>query len=160
MRHRPSGILMLTCATLIWGTALVAQSLGMRHMGPFVFNALRFLIGGVSVVFFLLLYTPARGKKEHGTREHGTARLGGAWDAALFRGGLLCGILLFVTASFQQIGICGTSVGKAGFITALYIMLVPLFGAALGKKPPVPAFLCAITATGGCTCCASMRSSP
>ena len=64
MGAKPLGAIMLTCATFIWGTSLVAQSLGMQHMGPFVFNAARFFIGGISVLLFIIFLAKIRNKKE------------------------------------------------------------------------------------------------
>ena len=141
MGAKPLGVIMLTCATFIWGTSLVAQSLGMQHMGPFVFNALRFLIGGTSVLLFIILHTKIRSKKEVAHRNPSKEKLA--------FGGIACGVVLFITASFQQVGICTTTVGKAGFITALYIIIVPLLGVLLGKRAPAAIWGCAIVATAG-----------
>ena len=130
---------MLTCATLIWGTSLVAQSIGMQHMGPFTFNAIRFFIGGISVFMFVLFLAMTRNRNGSTSMPSGS----------LAYGGVVCGVTLFATASFQQIGICFTSVGKAGFITALYIIIVPILGMALGRRISFFVLLCAATATAG-----------
>lgn len=114
------GSAMLMVAALIWGTALVAQRLGMEHCGPLAFNAARFGLGGIVTGLALLL-----------------------------RGGLWCGAVLFLTASLQQYGICFTSVGKAGFITSLYLVLVPLLGLFLGKKIALGLWLCIAGAVVG-----------
>lgn len=145
MKGKSYGVAMLTCATFIWGTSLVAQSIGMQHMGPFAFNAIRFLIGGISVLAFVLFRAVIRGKN-HSTAIPGSSPTN---SRRLLHGSIACGVTLFVTASFQQIGICYTSVGKAGFVTALYIIIVPVFGLLLGRKIPFSLFICAMMAMTG-----------
>ena len=107
-------LLLLTAA--IWGLAFVAQRLGMDHMGPFYFNALRFTLGALALA--PLLATAA-------VRRH--------LDIRLLPGGLLAGGALFAGASLQQVGIVETTAGKAGFITGLYVVLVPLAGLLAGR---------------------------
>ena len=116
--------LLLVLAALIWGAAFVAQSTGMEYVGPFTFNGVRNFLGAFALVPVALIKDKAEG--------------GGStkWnDKRLIIGGLSCGILLFFASSTQQIGIMSTTVGKSGFITALYIVLVPIFSLALKKKP-------------------------
>lgn len=113
-------LLLLTAA--IWGFAFVAQRVGMSHMGPFTFNAIRFSLGAVSLIPFL-----AWGRKPK------TGRLKRSIKNLLLPG-LLTGLVLFGGASLQQIGLVGTSAGKAGFITGLYVILVPLMGLLWGQK--------------------------
>jgi len=115
-------IVMLFLAALIWGFAFVAQSAGMNYVGPFTFNAIRCLIGALVLVPVALLYKPEQVK---GTRK------------TLLLGGISCGVFLGVANNLQQIGIMTTSVGKAGFLTALYIVLVPIAGLFFKKKCPV-----------------------
>lgn len=115
-------IVMLFLAALIWGFAFVAQSAGMNYVGPFTFNAVRCLIGALVLVPVALLYKPEQAK---GTRK------------TLLLGGISCGVFLGVATNLQQIGIMTTSVGKAGFLTALYIVLVPIAGLFFKKKCPV-----------------------
>ena len=122
------GSAMLMAAALIWGTALVAQRLGMEHCGPCTFNAARVGLGGVVTGLALLLRAARAQRPKAAERAERTA------NRALLRGGLWCGAVLFLTASLQQYGICFTSVGKAGFITSLYLALVPLLGLFFGKK--------------------------
>ena len=140
MKNNTRGTTMLFIATLIWGTSLVAQSMGMAHIGPFTFNAIRFAIGA----FFLLPFISmkafySRGKTLTETKNR----------ASSLRYGILCGFVLFSAASFQQIGISYTTVGKAGFITALYIVIVPILGLFLGKQIRWYIWFCIITATAG-----------
>ena len=115
--------LLLALTAFIWGTAFVAQSVGMEFIGPFTFNGIRSLIGALTLVPGILI------QKKSGKRsiEEGRSR------KDLIVGGLLCGILLFVASSLQQIGIKYTSAGKAGFITACYIVIVPVIGIFMKK---------------------------
>lgn len=129
---------MLFMAALIWGFAFVAQSAGMEYVEPFTFNAVRCLIGAAVLVPVGLLYKP---EKEIGRsrtlEEHYTGKKEESWfgrNKTLLFGGLSCGILLSVATNLQQVGIVSTSVGKAGFLTALYIVLVPVAGLLFKKK--------------------------
>lgn len=116
--------LLLFATAVIWGVAFVAQSAGMDYVGPFTFNAVRSIIGGF--VLIPCIYILNRGKPKQKSTP------GARRD--LICGGILCGIFLAIASSFQQFGIQYTTVGKAGFITALYILLVPLLGFLFGKK--------------------------
>ncbi|CDM70185.1 putative membrane protein [Clostridium bornimense] len=117
------GNLMLILTALIWGSSFVAQSVGMDYIGPFTFNAIRCIIGGIVLIPIILVMDKV--KKESKTKNN---------NKQLILGGILCGIALFIGSTFQQFGISFTSVGKAGFITALYIVLVPLLGILFKKK--------------------------
>lgn len=112
--------LLLLLTAFIWGMAFVAQSRGMESLGPFLFNGVRSIIGGTVllpvIAFMDKKKAPAVPKK---------------WP---FLGGLCCGLALFVASSFQQLGLVDAGAGKAGFITALYVVLVPVLGIFLGKK--------------------------
>ncbi len=134
------GVLLLTLAAFIWGTAFVAQSMGMDRLGPFAFNAARSLIGG-TVLLPAALFSLRRGRKR------GEA-LKTDWKK-LLTGGALCGVMLGVASLFQQTGIKTTSAGKAGFLTALYIVLVPLLGCFFGRRPGWKAWLAAVIALCG-----------
>ncbi len=118
--------LMLLTA-LIWGTTFVAQQLGMSHIGPLAYTGLRFLIGAI-VVLPLALREYVRLQKQ-----------GIRLTASDFRAWAGLGVLLFLGAVFQQIGITGTSVSNAGFLTALYVPLVPILGWIIDREPPHPA---------------------
>lgn len=121
--------LLLLLAAVIWGVAFVAQSVGMDHVGPFTFNALRSLLGGVFLIPCIYLLGKLNGEKEVNLLpKEKTER------KQLLTGGILCGCILCAATNLQQIGILYTTVGKAGFITACYIVLVPIFGMFLGKK--------------------------
>lgn len=125
MRNKIKGSLTLLLATLLWGTAFVAQSQGMEHIGPFTFQAIRCLMAPVALFPVIALLE----RKE-------IRNFFSKWkDARLWRNGILCGIALFFATNLQQVGIVYTDAGKAGFITAMYIILVPVFSIFLGKKP-------------------------
>jgi len=129
---------LLVLTALIWGVAFVAQSVGSEHVGPFTFLASRSLIAGVA----LLPLIAAR-------RRTSPAPKTPADKKNLWLGGLLCGCALTVASAFQQIGIAQTTVGKAGFITALYIVIVPLFGLFLKKRIPLAVWLGVVLAAVG-----------
>lgn len=135
------GNLMLILTALIWGTAFVAQSVGMDFVGPFTFLATRNIIGGIVLIpcIFLLNKSVSKDNKEK-EREN---------KKDLLVGGVLCGIVLCVASSLQQIGIIYTSVGKAGFITALYIVIVPILGVFLKKKVQANVWLSVVISMAG-----------
>lgn len=123
---RQSLLLLLTAT--IWGVAFVSQSVGMDYVGPFTFNAVRSLIGAAVLVPCIFLLKKLQ-------RKEGEAEVHKKEDRKiLLTGGICCGVILAVASSFQQFGLLYTTVGKAGFITAMYIILVPLFGIFLKKK--------------------------
>jgi len=115
----------LLLVALIWGLAFVAQRMGMDHVGPYTFNGLRFALGGLSLVPFLVV-----GQRRRRARNVPQAPSFGE----VLKGSLLAGVVLFAGASLQQIGLVYTTAGKAGFITGLYVILVPVFGLILGQK--------------------------
>ena len=123
------GPLLLIIAAFIWGSAFVAQSEGAKHLGPFTFLCLRSFLG--TAVLLPVIFVTDMNKKKRGTLIKSTKK-----DIrALVIGGITCGIVLFGASACQQIGLDkGTEPGKAGFITALYILLVPVFSLFLGKK--------------------------
>lgn len=130
---RNSFLLFLTAC--IWGLAFVSQSKGMEVMGPFTFNGVRSMLGAV-VVFPIVLYRLRERKKEALEKNESSQGIEGKcidWKTAVI-GGLLCGVFYTAASTFQQVGISYTTVGKAGFITTLYIILVPFLGIFIGKK--------------------------
>lgn len=122
---RQSALLLLTAS--IWGVAFVAQSAGMAYVGPFTYNGVRNILGGLVLLPCIRLLDKIRDGKGG---QAGGAKAG----KQLLIGGLCCGLILFAASSFQQLGIQYTSVGKAGFITAMYILLVPVMGLFIHKK--------------------------
>ncbi len=123
------GPILLIIAAFIWGSAFVAQSEGAKHLGPFTFLCLRSFLG-TAVLLPVILVTDMS-KKKKGISLNTTKKD----RKSLIIGGITCGIFLFGASACQQIGLDkGTEPGKAGFITALYILLVPVFSLFLGKK--------------------------
>lgn len=120
--------LLLVLAAFIWGAAFCAQSVGMDYLGPFTFNGTRFIIGGI-VLLPVILFMRKKGINTHEFNK--------SYFKRLLLSGMACGLCLAVASSLQQVGIVYTSAGKAGFITALYVILVPVFGLFLGHKPGV-----------------------
>lgn len=130
---------LLFLAAFIWGVAFVAQSVGMDYMGPFTFNGARFLMG--SMVLFPLVIYRRKGKSKE-SKKFGSRR-------DTLTGGICCGLALCCAALFQQFGIVYTTVGKAGFITTLYIIIVPIMGIFLKKKVPGKVWIAAVIAAVG-----------
>ena len=124
--------IMLMIAALIWGVAFVAQSVGMEHVGPFTFNGVRCLVGAVALIPVIFFFDRKKKKEKTGQEEKKERGIGTKKD--LVMGGLLCGGFLFLASSLQQIGIQYTTTGKAGFVTAFYIVIVPVLGILLHKK--------------------------
>ena len=132
------GNLALLLAALIWGFAFVAQSSGMEHMGPFTFQSVRSLLGGISLLPVLAVRTMQRKQKAPQQSRK-----------TLLLGGLCCGAALCVASCLQQIGIQYTTVGKAGFITSMYVLLVPLLGLFFHKRMPTKIWACVAVAAVG-----------
>jgi len=128
MRDKIRGSASLLLATVIWGFAFIAQSVGMDRIGPFTFQAVRCFLA----VLFLF---PCAFLLE--MKKCSPAESLEKWRSlSLWKTGAICGVALFVAASLQQVGLVYTDAGKAGFITAMYIVLVPVLGAVLGQKIP------------------------
>lgn len=134
-----SNILLLITAA-IWGFAFVAQRAGMEYVGPFTFNAIRFALGGLS----LSLLMNVNRKREFDEQKYPRFK-----DTYFIYGGLVAGVILFLGSTFQQIGIVYTTAGKAGFITGLYIIIVPIFGLAIKQKTSLSTWIGAIIAVAG-----------
>jgi len=124
------GSLLLLLTAIIWGTSFVSQKLGMNYIEPFTFGASRFLLGALTLIPVILLFDKINSKKNDSEKSINTSFN----NKDLIVGGILCGCALFLGASFQQFGIVHTTAGKAGFITALYMVLVPIIGIFMGKK--------------------------
>ena len=141
MKNQWKGSLCLLLCTTIWGFAFIAQSVGMDLIGPFTFQFVRGCLAiGFLIPCSFLLECNQGGFTESVKR----------WkNPELWRAGLICGIALFIAASLQQIGLVYTDAGKAGFITAMYIVLVPILGIFLHRKPPKTAFFSVILAVIG-----------
>lgn len=133
-------ILLLTAA-IIWGTAFVAQRVGMDHVGPFTYNGFRFALGALSLLplLYILRGQPAASENI----------LAPAGRGLFVLGSLLTGLVLFAGASLQQVGLVYTTAGKAGFITGLYVIIVPLLGLFWRQRPAAGTWLGAILAALG-----------
>lgn len=145
MSKKLQGNLMLLLTALIWGSSFVAQRAGMEYIGPFTFNGIRSLIGGLVLIPVIFLFSR---KKEGGTEEPAEEDQK-RQNKTLLIGGISCGIVLFAASSLQQIGVMYTTAGKAGFITALYIVLVPIMSVFIGKKIRPVIWLCVALAVAG-----------
>lgn len=165
---RNSFLLLLTA--IIWGSAFVAQSVGMEHVEPFTFTFTRSIIGGVVLIpcIVLLRKTRSAGMRRDAqgvyvaTQPH-LARESVKTDSITSKtrsagmqitkyewfGGICCGIALCAASNFQQIGMLYTTVGKAGFITALYVVIVPILGLFLKKRVPILIWLCVVLSVVG-----------
>lgn len=117
--------LLLLLTAMIWGFAFVAQRMGMDYVGPFTFNAARFALGGLSL-FPVIYFMERRKPRSVPSQADPTPQV--KW------GGLLLGAVLFTAASLQQVGLVYTPAGKAGFITGLYVVMVPVIGIFVGQK--------------------------
>ena len=139
MKQQLKGSIQLLIATIIWGSAFVAQSVGMDHIGPFTFQAVRSLIAVLALIVVIFLM-------DRGNSENFISR----WlDPELWKTGFFCGIALFVASALQQVGLVYTDPGKAGFITAMYIVLVPVFGLFLGEKCGLNVWISVVLAVAG-----------
>lgn len=138
--------LLLLIATIVWGVAFVAQSVGMDYVGPFTFLASRSYLGFVVLLPVISVMDRARKKApadENDERQYG-------WNnKILITGGIVCGTVLMVASSLQQIGIQYTSVGKAGFITTMYIIFVPLISIFLKKRAGLKVWISVVLAVAG-----------
>ena len=137
------GNIMLLITAAIWGLAFVAQSVGMEYVGSFTFQGVRFLIGAAVLVPVILI------RNALAKRAGKYSKMDKKEVSELLRGGLICGVLLGIASCLQQFGISMTTVGKASFLTTMYILIVPLFGLALGKKVPVHIWGCIALAVVG-----------
>lgn len=132
-------ILLLTAA--IWGFAFVAQRVGMKHIGPFTYTGIRFALASISLLPVIYFFCRSKENNENEFKEADTK--------TTIKSGILAGCALFTAASLQQIGLVYTTAGKAGFITSLYIVLVPLLGILLKQKTNRNTWIGALTAVVG-----------
>lgn len=141
MKKQIKGILSLLSATIIWGSAFIAQSVGMDLIGPFTFQTIRCALA----VLFLFPLTFLL-EMPKGSAADTIAR----WkNPRLWKTGIICGLALFIAANLQQVGLVYTDAGKAGFLTAMYIVIVPILGIFLHRKPPKTALFSVLIAVIG-----------
>lgn len=137
---------MLLLTAFIWGTAFVAQRKGMQYIGPFTFNGIRSLVGAAVLIPVVWMFQ-SRAQKTDSDSPDALQTISSRKN--LLSGGLACGILLFIGSTLQQAGIVYTTSGKAGFITALYIVIVPVLSLFLGQKVRPLIGLCVLLAVTG-----------
>ena len=137
-KNNLTGSIMLMICAIIWGSSFVAQTTGAEYVGPFTFIALRSLLGSVALIPVIFIMGALKKKNTAEISEENSKG-----KKFFILGGLACGVCLCFASVLQQMGIDkGTSPGKAGFITALYILLVPIFSIALKKKIRPVIWLC------------------
>ena len=129
MKKQLRSSVLLLLATIIWGSAFISQRVGMDHIGPFTFQAVRCFLAVVGLLPVILILD--RFKTD------GRTFLKRWSDPKLWKAGILCGIPLFLACNLQQIGLVDTDAGKAGFLTAMYIVIVPIIGIFRKKKPTI-----------------------
>ncbi|MCH3964974.1 MAG: DMT family transporter [Clostridium sp.] len=126
----------LFVTAIIWGFAFVAQRVGMEYVEPFTFNGIRFALGSISLIPIIIFFK---------IKNNNTA--GSELKVAL--AGIISGVFLFLASSFQQVGLQGTTAGKAAFITGLYIVIVPILSIFLRKSIDINSWIGALLAVGG-----------
>lgn len=131
---------LLLLTAMIWGSAFVAQRVGMEHIGPFLFNGTRFALGSLFLVPYIAAGWGNGGPDVDHTEIAGSTKVWGC---------LLAGVVLFGGASLQQVGIVYTTAGKAGFITGLYVILVPIIGLKWGQRASTGTWMGALLAVVG-----------
>ncbi len=141
MKQQIKSSLILLLTATIWGVAFVAQSVGMEYIGPFTFNAIRCVLGGMVLIPVILVL---KKKKETGAENQKKED-----KKTLWMGGIACGVILCIASNLQQFGIMEASVGKSGFFTALYIVMIPVIGIFIGKRPGIKLWFCVALAVVG-----------
>ena len=141
MKQQIKSSLILLLTATIWGVAFVAQSVGMEYIGSFTFNAIRCVLGGLVLIPVILVL---KKKKETGAENQEKAD-----TKTLWAGGIACGVILCIASNLQQFGIMEASVGKSGFFTALYIVMIPVIGIFIGKRPGIKLWFCVALAVVG-----------
>lgn len=148
---------MLVLTAMVWGGSFVAQKSGMELIGPFAFNGIRTIIGGIVLIPLIMVLDRMKSKKQASAPAVKADAADSVLSEAdkkndqklLITGSICCGLALLVAGMLQQIGMMYTTAGKAGFITALYVVLVPIFGRILGKKIRPLIWLCVLASAFG-----------
>ena len=144
MKKQLRGCAFLLLATVIWGSAFVSQSIGMDHIGPFTFQAARCFLAVIGLLPVILI--------SDCFKKDGLSFSKRWIDPKLWKAGLLCGLPLFLACNLQQVGLVDTDAGKSGFLTAMYIVIVPVFGIFLKKKPTIMVPISVALAVAGLYC--------
>lgn len=141
MNKRLSGSISLLLATIIWGSAFVSQSVAMEHLGPFSFQGIRCALAVIGLMPVIALFDRKNKDGESYWRR---------WaDKKLWLAGILCGIPLFLACNLQQLGLVDTDPGKSGFLTAMYIVIVPILSIFRRKMPSIMVPISVILAVAG-----------
>ncbi len=144
MKKQLRGCSFLLLATVIWGSAFVSQSVGMDHIGPFTFQAARCFLAVIGLLPVIMISDRFKRDGKSFWRR---------WaDPKLWKAGLLCGIPLFLACNLQQLGLVDTDAGKSGFLTAMYIVIVPVLGIFLKRKPTIMVPISVTLAVAGLYC--------
>ena len=141
MQKQTKGSILLLLCAMIWGAAFVAQSEGMQYVGPFTMGATRFFLAGL-VLLPVIAVLDRKGWSQNRAVTQSDKK-------KQLLAGVICGVLLFAATTLQQFGLLDTTVGKSGFVTALYIVFVPILGAVIGKRAGLRVWLCALAAVCG-----------
>ena len=130
-------------AAFIWGTAFVGQSVSAERIGAFTFNFARSIIATITLIIVSIVFDRIKKPVQKTAEEKRIER------RSIIRGGVWCGVLIAIASNLQQIGLAETSAGKAGFITTLYVVLVPVFAIFVGKRAPMRVWIAVAIATVG-----------
>ena len=149
--------LMLLLTSLIWGSSFIFQSLGANHLGPFTFNTFRYVLAVISLLPAILYFKKKNSvtsdfnysKPSTDVRSDNANRSLFRNPKVLITGGVLLGMILFIAGNLQQYAMAFTTSGKAGFITTLYVIIVPILGIFLGNKTRLIVWFCALLAAVG-----------
>ena len=129
MKKPVIGVSSILLGTMIWGSAFISQKVAMEHMGPFTFQAARCLLAVIALFIAIII-------KDLFSKDGSTFFKRWA-DKKLWKAGILCGIPLFLACNLQQVGLVDTDPGKSGFLTAMYLVIVPIIGIFRGKKATI-----------------------
>ena len=160
MSRETRNYFLLFITAVIWGSGFVAQALGMEHVSPFTFTWARSLLGGCFLLVLIPILDVWTSRERHKTQDRSRAenrsetmkgvKPADAWkNPTLWLGGFCCGTVLFISESLQQFGLLYTAVGKAGFLTSLYIVIVPLAGILIGRRTSLNVWVAVVLALVG-----------
>lgn len=160
MSRETRNYFLLFITAVIWGSGFVAQALGMEHVSPFTFTWARSLLGGCFLLVLIPILDVWTSREQHKAQDRSRAenrsetmkgvKPADAWkNPTLWLGGFCCGTVLFISESLQQFGLLYTAVGKAGFLTSLYIVIVPLAGILIGRRTSLNVWVAVVLALVG-----------
>ena len=141
--------LLLLLTAFVWGTSFVAQKSGMDYIEPFTYNGIRTFIGGLVLILVIYFFDRKNKEQIEAEKTNKTEAERAKEKKILLIGGICCGLALFAASSLQQFGVNYTTAGKAGFITTLYVVLVPIFSIVLRKKVRPVMWLCVVMGAVG-----------